>query len=94
MNIPKVNFEYKLGGPDMAEHLDATTAIDHARPAKTCSVCQGPIPWRRWLARNWESVSYCSAVCRRAALDQTRDVSRLGKKTPDVLAAESSAAAA
>lgn len=78
----------------MAEHLGATRAIEHARPAKTCSVCRGPIPWRRWLARNWESVSYCSAVCRRVALDQARNESRADKKSSDGLRADASAAAA
>ena len=78
----------------MAEHFGANRVVEHARPAKTCSVCQGPIPWRRWLARNWESVSYCSAVCRRAALDQARNESRADKKSSDGLTAEASAAAA
>ena len=78
----------------MAENMGTTRAIEHARPSKTCSVCQGSIPWRRWLARNWETLSYCSAVCRRAALDQARSESSFGRKTPDGVTAASSAAAA
>ncbi len=43
-------------------------------PSKVCAVCGRPFTWRRKWARDWDSVLYCSARCRRAkqsGLDQT-----------------------
>ncbi|KAF0674980.1 DUF2256 domain-containing protein [Profundibacterium mesophilum] len=32
---------------------------------KLCRTCGRPFSWRRKWARDWESVLYCSAACRR-----------------------------
>lgn len=38
---------------------------------KMCAVCGRRIEWRAKWARDWESVRFCSAACRRAKLDAT-----------------------
>jgi hypothetical protein len=36
-------------------------------PAKLCKVCGDMIAKTRRVAREWERIQYCSAVCRRMA---------------------------
>jgi hypothetical protein len=38
---------------------------------KTCVVCGRRIEWRRKWERDWESVRYCSAGCRRRGVTDT-----------------------
>jgi len=35
------------------------------RPDKTCAACGRSIQWRKKWERDWDSVRYCSAACRR-----------------------------
>ncbi len=37
-------------------------------PTKVCAVCGRTISWRKKWERDWESVKYCSAGCRKAGL--------------------------
>jgi hypothetical protein len=41
-------------------------------PAKLCTVCGDMIAKTRRVAREWERIQYCSAVCRRMASAQER----------------------
>ena len=41
-------------------------------PAKLCKVCGDMIAKTRRVAREWERIQYCSAVCRRMASAQER----------------------
>jgi len=41
------------------------------RAPKSCVVCGRTITWRKKWERDWESVRYCSAACRRAGLSPT-----------------------
>jgi hypothetical protein len=41
-------------------------------PAKLCKVCGDMIARTRRVAREWERIQYCSAVCRRMASAQER----------------------
>jgi hypothetical protein len=41
-------------------------------PAKLCKVCGDMIARTRRVAREWERIQYCSAVCRRMATAQER----------------------
>lgn len=36
-----------------------------APPAKTCASCGRTIQWRKKWERDWDSVRFCSAACRR-----------------------------
>jgi hypothetical protein len=40
-------------------------------PTKDCAACGRTITWRRKWARDWESVRWCSAACRRAGVTPT-----------------------
>jgi len=44
------------------------------RPAKLCRVCGDVIERTRRVAREWERVQYCSAVCRRTGSAQQQIV--------------------
>ncbi len=37
-------------------------------PSKTCAACGRTITWRKKWARDWDSVRWCSAGCRRAGV--------------------------
>lgn len=37
-------------------------------PPKTCAACGREITWRKKCARDWDSVRWCSAACRRAGV--------------------------
>jgi hypothetical protein len=39
---------------------------------KACSVCGGPIVWRRRRATNWDRLMYCCASCRRISVARAR----------------------
>lgn len=47
-------------------------SIHETTPRKSCSVCGSTILWRRQLAMNWESITYCSASCRRNSIANAR----------------------
>ena len=51
-------------------------SIHQATPRKSCSVCGSTILWRRQLAMNWDSVTYCSAACRRNSIANARTESQ------------------
>lgn len=77
----------------MQDQRGTARNMDLSKRHKRCSVCREPIQWRRWRARNWEELSYCSASCRRAASDRARSKVDVGQKTYDHLSTGSSAAA-
>lgn len=36
-------------------------------PQKTCATCAKPFTWRKKWERDWNTVKYCSDLCRAAA---------------------------
>lgn len=56
-------------------------------PEKTCVVCGRRIEWRKKWERDWESVRYCSAGCRRRGVTELDR--RLEKAITDLLGGRS-----
>jgi hypothetical protein len=54
----------------MSSYSEVRDQGDARWAGKTCAVCGRPIQWRRWLARDWEKLFYCSASCRRISADR------------------------
>lgn len=46
---------------------------------RACESCRRPIQWRQKWARDWTSVKYCSAACRR------HDVTDVDRRLEDVI---------
>lgn len=56
----------------MSKHLDGIHVVKkESQAAKPCKVCGDTILRTRRVARDWDQIQYCSAVCRR--MDSTHE---------------------